>query len=201
MTAGINGKCCGDDGADDNFYYQANPSADCMYCYHGENNTAKIADKPCPEASCLVGGWNSTPCANLTQYAIPTPTGDTCFGTPIKLICNYTNGYNSAPILPVDGTQVNITIDHEGTLAIHQFNGPGWPGISDAYFDEVNKVYYYETVELEVGNNKWNCSAVATGYRYQNTTSQDYNILTPDSVFINYNILPPETQGPNTPPR
>jgi len=195
VTAGTNGKCCGDDGAGDDFYYQANPSADCMYCYHGENNTAKIADRLCPEANCLGGGWNSTPCANLTQYAIPAPTGHTCFGTPIRLICNYTNGDYSAQILPGDGTQVNITIDHDGTVAIHQFNGPGWPGISDVYFDEVNEVYYYETTELEVGNNKWNCSAVATGYRYQNTTSQDYDILTPDSVFINYNILPPETQG------
>lgn len=174
--------CCGDDGENDMFYYHPSPSADCMFCNKGVNGSVSVALRSCDEANCYWGGWNNTPCANLNTSAEPQPT-PVCYATFVRFTCNYTDGNVSAPIKPAQNTMVNLTINSQ----IHTSWGVEIP---DVKFDETLGVYYYETNELPPGENTWNCSAYAPGFRYRETTTNTYFILDPYPVITIINATP-----------
>jgi hypothetical protein len=171
VTGGSNSSCCGDDGVYDNFYYLNVTSGNCDYCNKGVK-ASNSTPKTCAEAACTSTGWDQTPCATLSKRVEPpsTPQG-VCYGTPLKFMCNYTDG-NGAPIT---NAFVNITIDSVNCFV---------------QFDSALNVSYYQTNELAEGTHPWNCSAWKSGYSYVQTTTSDYNISTRNEIIINASTTP-----------
>ena len=196
VSGGSNGKCCGDDGVNDNFYY-SNETV-CMGCDKGVVKTNTTARK-CPLATCSPSGnWNQTYCANLSIYAEPpsTPQG-VCFGTNVRFVCNYTDGYgNPIPQLPPPyhtTSQVNITIDTQ-----HYASGYENPDNPEVKYNETLGVYYYENNTLEQGLHPWNCSAYKENYTPLQV-SGEYRISEPNSSTISINVTPPQPAPYGTP--